>query len=524
MKKKIIGIEKPSEAIQAIYKELFSHTVSTDEIDLNKYASNWGYKNSEPYNRTLLDFVISIKNLAIKSTLKCYEKTFYYYDGEIYRPVSSKIIEAAYFQLMEYYHIVVMMSNHTIFKDKFLNNIEFYNILSPRADLIGFTNGVLDIRHDQWYDFSPELHVIRCNPYKFDQKARCPKWQHFLKEVLPNKNSRTILQMFMGLGLMERGTVYDTMTKIGTSRIELCLILIGSGSNGKSVIYQTMMGIYGGDKISSMDYDELTAYGDEGMRARKQLRGAIFNWSSDSNPNTFGKKRTGVFKRIVSGEPVSDRGIGEDIRENSHLPYLIFNLNELPYPDDQSLGFIRRLQFVTFDVIIPRGKQNLSLAGELVSEYPGIFNWVRRGMKELKRRMFCFPSAEGERRAVLKTQLKMNPVIAFTNAYNLRPQPNSAHEDGYYISTKDLLSSLEIFCMDNDVPEDKYPSRQLFGQTMNKNNFEKKRSGTGFLYHIYGCNENGLKHNFIIQKESMETSFSHKEEKNEADSELSEED
>jgi phage/plasmid-associated DNA primase len=94
------------------------------------------------------------------------------------------------------------------------------------------------------------------------------------------------------------------------------------------------------------------------MRARRLLRDAIFNWSSDSDQRTFGRRRTGVFKRIVSGESVTDRKLGEDVKENYNIPFLIFNLNELPYADDQSLGFIRRLQFISFDVSIPKERQN----------------------------------------------------------------------------------------------------------------------------------------------------------------------
>ena len=116
--------------------------------------------------------------------------------------------------------------------------------------------------------------------------------------------------MFLGLGLIERGTVYNPCEGKDCAKVELCLILIGSGSNGKSVIFNTAMGIYGRDRISGIDYDELTSPGDEGMRARRLLRDALFNWSSDSDSRTFGRKRTGVFKRIVSGEPVTDRKIG----------------------------------------------------------------------------------------------------------------------------------------------------------------------------------------------------------------------
>ena len=522
MRKEVIQIGKESEAIQKIYEDMYAHTNGTDGISMIKFSGSWGYRNSKDYLEQELDYNSTVVMLAKACNVRFYDGNFYYYDGKIYSAVSADTIEAAFSQLLEHYRIAVMMNNTTVFRKKFLQTVKFYNRLYPRHDLLGFQNGVLDILNDKWYEFSPELHVTKCHEYKYDPKARCPKWQAFLKEMLPSKNSRTILQMFMGLGLMERGTVYDTLTCAGTAKVELCLILIGSGSNGKSVIYQTMMGIYGGDKISSMDYDELTAYGDEGMRARRQLRGAIFNWSSDSNPNTFGSKRTGVFKRIVSGEPVSDREIGGNVQENCQLPYLIFNLNDLPYPDDESLGFIRRLQFVTFEVIIPRSKQNKYLAFELTKEYPGIFNWMKRGMLELKRRRFNFPSTSEDRKMIVKTQLRTNPVEAFLTAYNIRPTRASEMDDGCWVSTKDLLDSIYSFCDDNDVVG--HPSRQKFGVTMSKHGFKKSRMSEGCTYNIYGCNKNGLKHNFIIDNESFETTYSYNEEKPEKDTELTEED
>src|SRR3712207_9395295 len=97
-------------------------------------------------------------------------------------------------------------------------------------------------------------------------------------------------------------------------KIELCLLLVGGGANGKSVIFEVMRALYGKDRISYMDYDALTADGDEGMRGRYPIRNAIFNWSSDSTPKKFGRKNTGVFKRLVSGEPVAYRKLGPDIR------------------------------------------------------------------------------------------------------------------------------------------------------------------------------------------------------------------
>jgi putative DNA primase/helicase len=293
----------------------------------------------------------------------------------------------------------------------------------------------------------------------------------------------------------------------GNSKVELCLMLIGQGANGKSVIYKTAMGIFGERRISGIDYDELTGTGDEGMRARRLLRDALFNWSSDSDSRTFGKKRVGVFKRIVSGEPVTDRKIGEDVSQNYRMPYLIFNLNELPHPDDQSLGFIRRLQFITFDVTIPKDKQNKSLAYELTSEYPGIFNWIVRGMKEVKRRKFVFPSSEGNRRQILLTQLRMNPVLAWINAYQVRSEPEVSNEIGILVPAKVMLDSINTFCEDNDVDGVSFQKMGATFRSIGRGFLKKKRKMDGWNYMVYGCTVERMKLPFVIQDEKLDTEY-----------------
>ena len=192
------------------------------------------------------------------------------------------------------------------------------------------------------------------------------------------------------------------------------------------------------------------------------------------------------------------------MKENYHIPFLIFNLNELPYSDDQSLGFIRRLQFISFEYSIPKEKQNPALSRELVAEYPGIFNWILKGSRELKRCKFVFPSSEGNRRQILLAQLQMNPVIAWINSYQMRKEAHAVHEEYVYIQTSEMLKSLEQFCKDNNV---EVPSKQKFGHTMSRQGFAKKHFPEGFRYIVYGCNESRLRLPFVIENEDMHVDY-----------------
>lgn len=445
------------------------------------------------------DLCDELSKFGAECGIKWYGADYYVFDGTIYVPVAEMLLADAFRFFMSKIGLKITEKKRiSLFKNEFLPSIKINARLKPRLDIVAFKNGVLDLRDFSFHSPSPEFHVIHRNEYKYQANANCPKWNRFLHEVLPDKASRAILQMFLGLGLVERGTVFNPFENKDSAKVELCLILLGSGANGKSVIYQTAMGLFGTDRISGVDYDELTSPGDEGMRSRRLLRDAIFNWSSDSDATTFGRKRTGVFKRIVSGEPVLDRGIGENVSQNFHLPYLIFNLNELPYPNDTSLGFIRRLQFVSFDVTIPPEKQNKTLAAELVSEYPGIFNWVVRGCKELKRRRFVFPSSEGNRRQMLLAQLKVNPTLAWINAYGARAERNATNELSCKMRSDDIAESVKRFCEDNDV---ECPSAIAIGRTLNTFKFRRKKMSWGKEYEMYGVDRDAIMRPFVIEHE-----------------------
>lgn len=462
---------------------------------VSKYCEPWGGRLTNKYQKKLLDFIDDAELIARACPIKYNETGFKYFNGKIYETISEDEIRMAWLRFLRFYQIVEMLRDRQIFRDSFLKTIEYYNQLQERLDLVAFENGVLDLSKMEFNKFSPEYHVTYYHPYRYDPKADCPKWKAFLREVLPDKTARVILQMFLGLGLIERGTAYNEAEGANKAKVELCLILIGRGGNGKSVIYEAARGIFGPNRISGVDYDDLTAPGDEGMRARRLLREAIFNWTSDSDSKTFGRKRSGVFKRIVSGEPVTDRAIGHDVSENYRMPYLVFNLNAMPGTDDDSLGFIRRLQFIPFDVAIPKERQNKSLSSELISEYPGIFNWIIRGMRELKRRKYVFPSCDASQRKAILVQMEHNVVVGFITAYGMRTDPDFEGEVGADLHSSVILASLRKFCEDNDFSA---PSDQLFGATMRKFGFSKRKRADGNYYKVFGCDKERLQKPFYL--------------------------
>ena len=467
-------------------------------------CQDWGKANSEKYNKMKSSFIRSMRMLAKKAPVKYYGGSYYMFNGKIYEAVPKIVLEQAYQLLLLDLTMAPMLGISTVMNKSFIDVIECYNILRPTFDIVAFANGVVDfgsgLQSPRVMPFSPEYHVTYYHPYDYNPKARCDRWLNFIHEVLPDRTSRMILQMFLGLGLIQRGTAYNPYEGKESSKVELCLLLIGTGANGKSVIFDVACNIFGKDRISKMDYADLTADGDEGMRGRYPIRNAIFNWSSDSDPKKFGKKNTGMFKRLVSGEPVPMRKLGKDILEGNSIPYLIFNLNELPFPDDASLGFIRRLQYVSFDVTISKERQDPELASKIIrEELSGVFNWIFRGAMELRKRKYRFPAAEGSRRQLLISLLGSNPVYAWIRAYGMRYSPEARGEISEWLLAKDLYERFVEFCKANDVEDMEIPTIQKFGRDMGeKYRFFKKRSQGGMAYQVYGAQMIDLKQELLI--------------------------
>lgn len=464
---------------------------------------DWGRANSEKYNLLYVQFCRTIRELAKSCPVKYYLRNFYMFNGKIYEVVDVSVVEQAYQLLIEDLYIAPMLGRTGIRRDNFVDVIRQYNILSPQFDIVAFANGVVDfgsgVKEPMVMPFSPEYHVTYFHPYDYNPKAKCNKWLNFIHEVLPDQTSRLILQMFLGLGLTQRGTAYSASEGTESSKIELCLLLVGAGANGKSVIFDVACNLFGRDRISKMDYADLTADGDEGMRGRFPIKNAIFNWSSDSDPKKFGRKNTGIFKRIVSGEAVPMRELGKNVTELDTLPYLIFNLNELPFPEDASLGFIRRLQYISFDVSIPKERQDPNLAAKIVrTEMSGVFNWVFRGMMELRKRKFQFPAAEGSVRQLLLSLMDSAPVSAWTRAYGIRPEPEAKKEQPIWMLASKMYECFRQFCLDNNMDEEDIPSQQKFGHRMRSCRFMKTRKPSGFMYRTYGISEVELNEHIII--------------------------
>jgi putative DNA primase/helicase len=150
------------------------------------------------------------------------------------------------------------------------------------------------------------------------------------KVCLHDKNIRSLLEEMIGYSLYRK------------SVMQVCFILTGEGSNGKSTILNCIKKLLGKQNYTSLDLREL-----EETFKPSELYGKLANIGDDISAKYL--ESSSVFKKCVTGESfIVQRKYGQPFELESYATQ-IFCANELPQVKDKSDGFARRIVLIPFN-------------------------------------------------------------------------------------------------------------------------------------------------------------------------------
>lgn len=301
----------------------------------------------------------------------------------------------------------------------------------PRSrSLLCFTNIVvsLDGIKPVGFPFGPQMVVTEALSYAYDPDATCPLWEAFLSEVLSDSSVRAVLQEFFGLCYLDRGRL----------SVEKFLLLIGSGANGKSVIFEVMKAVFGEDNVSTFDSQQLI---DEKMVP--YVKGRRLNFAPDMRQSSAFDS---ALKALSSGQDVTGRRIYGDA-EKVKCPPLCFAMNEMPFFKDTTDAFFRRLIPIRFEVTIPPQRQDRSLVRRIVaSDLPGIFNWAIAGRNRLLASGGEFtpcPAIDGYLRDLRRRVEEMSaPVRRYLSSKGYAVYPSYDGQPTVKVSQREIASAI----------------------------------------------------------------------------------
>lgn len=344
-------------------------------------------------------------------------------------------------------------------------------------DKICFANGVLDIKTKEFSNFSERHHIFGAVKYNYDFKLTeddAYLWNLFLREVLPDCRQRRLLQEFLGLLFMNRKE----------TNVEAMLFMIGKGSNGKSVIFNTITQLIGRDNVSNFDISALTSHKDRLLNVAL-MNGKRLNYCSD-----FGAKKIDdeAFKSLTAGEPQPARRQYGNPFMAYDIPFIIANGNKMPPTKDLSHGFFRRVLILPFNVEIPIARQNRKLAFELESEYPAIFNWILKGRDRLLSNGFKFSENEISEDAIQEYREETSNIFQWIADKGFSYSGERA-DIRKWVMAKFLYEDYLKWCRKfSEIPL----SLKVFGGSLQDIGYQKRRFPSGQAYVIYNMNDKSL--------------------------------
>lgn len=336
-----------------------------------------------------------------------------------------------------------------------------------------FKNCVLNTRTREVYKFSKKYVQTSQLDYEYDAEARGYLWQLFLDQVLPSKVYQQILQEYIGSLFIPRKE----------AKMETLMILYGNGSNGKSVVFETVLGILGKDNVTNFGIEELIGKGQERKRNIATINGKRLNYCSETRGITIDGD-SGTLKALISGEPIEARHMYGENFTVDELPQIMINANKLPDLKDWTYGMKRRICILPFDVEIPVNQQNRELAKQLKEEYSAIFNWVLDGRDRFVKNGYRLTESLELQKLMDDYEAECNSAIKFMHQQGY--DKAFAHvEDATpcWISSHALYVEYRKWAWVNYEPLDK-PT--IFGRRLTDAGYKKRRRSGGMEYAIYG--------------------------------------
>ena len=287
--------------------------------------------------------------------------------------------------------------------------------------------------------------------YAYDASATCPQWLRFLGRVLPEESLREVLREFISY-CFRKG-----------HELEVMMMFLGGGLNGKSVTLEIIEALLGSMNVSYLSLADLT----NDDKKRVCIEDKMLNISHESgkevNPN--------VLKQLTSGEQVIVKHLYRDSYATANYGKLVAAFNELPRAEN-TFGFFRRLIILPYEVTIPKEEIDRDLASKLKQELSGILNWVLVALPRLMSRKE-FTHSEKCEQAMERYRLQSDNVKLFLN--------EECETSDSLIKGKELYNAYCNYCRSSQL---KSLSKKKFYERLNRHGFKPQMHGNMIYFNL----------------------------------------
>jgi P4 family phage/plasmid primase-like protien len=321
-----------------------------------------------------------------------------------------------------------------------------FDIIKPH--ILNLQNGLLNIDTIELKEHSPHQLSLVQLPVKYDPAAKCQQILKFLGQVLHPQDVFTAMQI-IGYCLYN------------TAEYEKAVMLVGSGSNGKSVFLKIIEALVGSQNTSHISLQDL----DKDRFAAAGLYCKMVNTFADLKQLKL--TSSGNFKMLVSGDSIRAQNKFKDPFSFRNYAKLIFSANKIPESDDETYAYYRRWLILEFEKIFDEDRDT-KLIDKLTTpqELSGLLNLSLIALRKLRNdNGFKDILVEKVRK---KYEEKSNTVKAFLDSDCIIDISDPLCD----VLTTDMYAAYCKFCKDNN---ERSVDMSVFGKQLAQFGIERKQ-------------------------------------------------
>jgi phage/plasmid-associated DNA primase len=308
-------------------------------------------------------------------------------------------------------------------------------------------------------------------------------------EYLPDAPASDLLEAFLERTIPDEASLVSLFQYIGSAfsdiRVELFLIILGGGANGKSTLVNLLTSCLGG-AVGRYNLDTLTDVNPE--IAAKEARN-IYNRVLAVDTESSRIKDPRLWRKLISKEPVSVKFLYKDIFETTNYARLISCMNETPFIDTLE-GSARRVLAIQTGRSLKREEYDLEIDKKLNRERPAMLNRIITGYKEFHKQRGVLSVSDESKTQTIEILDEFNLVIQFmkhkryfliapvadtsnkttkpekylsTNAKHLKRLEKDGAVGGIkHLTLAELYTQFVDFCEDEGIHKTKIYTKRLF--------------------------------------------------------------
>jgi putative DNA primase/helicase len=231
--------------------------------------------------------------------------------------------------------------------------------------LLNVLNGTVDLATGELREHKRQDLLTQLAPVEYNPAAKAPRWRRFMREILPDVDTRAVVQRALGYSLT------------GDTREQVVFIPWGSGSNGKSTLLTAIREILG-DYFQEappgfVKVKRFDGHPAELMLVKTRRVVAVIEQSERTQLNVE------LLKLLTGGEQVTARHMYREFEQFKMTAKVWLRYNEKPVIRETDYATWRRVRLIPFTQTFSGKSKDPYLDAKLREEYSGILNWLIEG-------------------------------------------------------------------------------------------------------------------------------------------------